>query len=115
MPQIQQHRAGHEGIFNRDGYKGFAEGGIMKEKSLGWQHQNLYLVHEGRRWFSTAKNWRQEYQDRLRTGIAVPGLGLDVRKFDVSPPVSLCQHAENRGANTPPLLRCCPHFTTTCS
>jgi hypothetical protein len=44
----------------------------VDERSAGWQNQKDYILHRGRRWFSTAKNWRAERQQRLETGITDP-------------------------------------------
>jgi hypothetical protein len=44
------------------------------QAALGWQYQNLFIVHDGRRWFSLAKNWRKEYQDRITSGITDPNI-----------------------------------------
>jgi hypothetical protein len=40
----------------------------------GWQNVNDYLIFNGRRWFSTAKNWRAEKQMRMETGITNPDI-----------------------------------------
>jgi hypothetical protein len=44
----------------------------VDQRALGWQNSEHCIIHQDRRWFSLAKNWRQEYQSRLQSGITDP-------------------------------------------